>query len=131
VLIIRQSQLEAFEAAAMQRFAQRCNIFLRDSFKEWSQDKTEEDLGRFVQAMLQFSSKHGISREKNILKMMELKIHYDFSLPLPERLQNVLLPIARDEDYRMLRFSKALGTRESELIRIHLGSDAQLLRRKY
>jgi len=131
VLIIRQSQLEAFEAAAMQRFAKRCKKFLKEFFKDWSQDKPEEDLGRFVEKMLQFTGEHGISREKNILKMMELKVHYSFPLPLPERLQDVLLPIDRDEDYRMLRFNKALEPGQNELIRIDLDSDSQLLRRKY
>ncbi len=131
MLIIRQSQLEAFEAAAMQSFAKRCKKFLREFLKEWSQDKPEEDLGRFVEKMLRFTGEHGISKEKNILKMMELKIHYAFPFPLPERLQNVLLPIDRDEDYRMLRFKKALDPQQKELTAINLDSDAQLLKREY
>lgn len=89
-MIIRQEQMEAMDRAMMERFVDKSIEFIRINFPDWSSDRSDEALTGFINSMTTLARGHNIRKEINVQRMMEYKITFDFSIPLPPRLASLL-----------------------------------------
>jgi hypothetical protein len=89
-MIIVQEQMAAMDDVMMKRFVDKSIVFIRINFPDWSRDQSDEALVKFINKMITFARSYDIRKEINIQKVMEYKITFNFSIPLPPRLALLL-----------------------------------------
>lgn len=108
MLVIRKEQMEAMERGMMKRFIDKTLDFIKINFPEWSSRQSDDTLNAFVVTMTQFAEEHDMRKEISIQKLIEYKITFQFSIPLPSQLDFILKRAGLDEDSRLEFFVRQL-----------------------
>jgi hypothetical protein len=127
MIIISPEQNTALSDTLMADFIKRGLSFLRDNASAWSQNKEDDELFEFIDAMITFAKQQFVSNENNILQLMLYKIEFDFTEPLSDYHQMLLGRQDFGESYRVKQFYSSLMA-NNELIKITLDSDLDQLR---
>lgn len=101
MVVIRREQMEAMDRSMMQRFIDKSIDFIRMNFPEWSSDQSDEALISFIRSMTALAQNYSIRKEINIQRLMEYKITFDFSIPLPSHLARLLKREGLGEESRL------------------------------
>ena len=123
VMIVRKDQLVRFSQDLVDAFIAKTVEFLRSNFPDWVGVKDDEQLGMFIQEMIDLGAEHEIKKEINVQKLIYYKIRFNFKLPLHKKLLLLLTEKGIDEDGRTENFYFSLLTGSHELIRIDLETD--------
>jgi hypothetical protein len=126
MLVIRKEQTEAMERGMMKRFIDKTLDFIKINFPEWSNRQSDDTLNGFVVNMIKFAEEHSMRKEISIQKLIEYKITFGFSIPLPSQLDFILKKASLDEDVRLQFFVRQLED-VSPLIKLTLEDAAESL----
>lgn len=118
-MIIRREQMEALDRAMMTRFIEKSIDFIRINFPDWSSEQSDEALTSFITTMTTLARSYQIRKEINVQKLMEYKITFDFSTPLPPHLAQLLNKDGLGEESRLELFVCRLED-TSPLIELYL-----------
>lgn len=122
-MIVRKEQLARFSQGMVDAFIGKTIVFLRSNFPDWAGSKSDTQLGRLVQEMIDLGAAHGIKKEINIQKLLYYKVRFDFDIPLHKKLFPILTEIDVDEDSRTENFYFSLLTGNHELIPLYVETD--------
>lgn len=103
------------------------NLFIQDAIKlikekkpEFSQKKSDEDINKFVQGIIDLSQTHQIAKKTNIVKLMLFSIRHNWGRGLPDHIRSIVKETDFSEDYRIEKLKQQL-TSDERRIKIVLG----------
>ena len=104
MLTINTAQMEVFEYQSMSLFIKKSIPFLKENAPEFTKEKSDDELEKFIIKAIQFAESHNIKKEMNVRRIMLLKIEHDFSYKLSDNLKFGLSGTSFSEDYRLDKF---------------------------
>jgi hypothetical protein len=108
MLTITRQQFEAFSRDREQGLSARAAAHLRKQHPGWCDGRSDDALVTHVSAAMAFAREHGVSREANVLRLLDLQVRPGFSVPLPSYLHYRLTQHGFDETTRVRNFAFAL-----------------------
>jgi len=106
---ITNKQMEALKQIEIEKFVEKCVVFLKNNFEDWCASKSINEIEYFIYEMLSLGDQYHIKKQINLQKLMFFKIEYDFEMPLKRNLIEKIDELGRNEDYRIKQFNKALS----------------------
>ena len=117
MLTINTAQMEVFEYQSMSLFIKKSIPFLKENAPEFTKEKSDDELEKFIIKAIQFAESHNIKKEMNVRRIMLLKIEHDFSYNLADKLKHTLSGTSFGESYRLSKFEQLLTSKnQRELI---------------
>lgn len=114
--------MEVFEYQSMSLFIKKSIPFLKENAPEFTKEKTDDELEKFIIKAIQFAESHSIKKEINVQRIMLLKIENGFSYKLSGELKYALSGTSFSEDYRLDKFEKSFVVKSKRTL-IDLNSD--------
>jgi len=108
MFVIKDKQMEAFRQIEVEKFVQKSVLFLRDNFKEWCSERPLDEITDFIHNIIALGNKYHINKQKNLQKLMFLRIEYGFLIPLEDNHKRIFEKVIESETSRVATFFKNL-----------------------
>lgn len=118
MLVIKETQLDAFKIVAREKFIQKSLIFLKENFYSWSREQSEDDLVEFINKMIDFGAKMGIHKEINVQKLMVFHLRHPELNLREELLKEEYVPI-----HNFKEEEQKITALHNEIIQLELNND--------
>jgi len=105
---LQQKQIANFTKIEEAKFVQKTVVFIKYNYRDWTKNRSDEELEDFVNEMILIGKKSEIFKEVNIQKLIFLNIQFQYPLPLTFAHRILLKEENIDEDHRVKKFYKAL-----------------------
>ena len=114
--MINAEQMEVFEYQSMDLFIKKSIPFLKENAPEFTNEKSDDELEKFIIKTIQFAESHNIKRKVNVQRVMLLKIEHDFSYNLYCELKYALSGTSFGEGYRIDKFKILLASKNQRAV---------------
>ncbi len=125
---IRKEQLTVFNELFLEKFINKSTIHLCNNFPDWSDEKDDAEIEKFIYKIIDYGNKLQISKEFNLLRLMHYFVEYKLNFPLNYELENYLKENDLDEDQRVESLYLFLASKRYELKTIILDTDSYIIK---
>jgi len=128
MLTITRQQYEALSKAREQGFIARAVTHLRKHHSGWCGERNDDALAAHISTMVAWAREHSVTRQDNVLRLIDLQLRTGFILPLCGYLYYCLTQCGVDEATRVHNFARALSLSRKPVV-VALDTDLDALER--